>query len=79
MSGAGTKEVKRLPEDKVGRPVLASAEAMSLQEMVLGLNNARMVYSDGRYNIEPSEQSLAGTVAPRNGSPSQSFSLTQQP
>ena len=48
---------------------VSPAQAMSLLEMVLGWNNARMVYSDGRYNIVPSDQSLAGTVAPRTGSP----------
>lgn len=51
------------------KPV-SPAEAMSLLEMVLGWNNARMVYSDGRYNIVPADQSLAGTVAPRTGPPS---------
>src|SRR6478735_1993814 len=50
------------------KPV-SPAEAMSLLEMVLGWNNARMVYSDGRYNIVPADQALAGTVAPRTGSP----------
>ena len=50
------------------KPV-SPAEARSLLEMVLGWNNARMVYSDGRYNIVPSDQALAGTVAPRTGSP----------
>ena len=50
------------------KPVSA-ASAMSLLEMVLGWNNARMVYSDGRYNIVPADQALAGTVAPRTGSP----------
>ncbi|NUS39077.1 MAG: type II secretion system secretin GspD [Lysobacter sp.] len=50
------------------KPV-SPAEAMSLLEMVLGWNNARMVYSDGRYNIVPADQSLAGTIAPRTGSP----------
>ncbi|MFC7302214.1 type II secretion system secretin GspD [Cognatiluteimonas weifangensis] len=49
------------------KPV-SPAEARSLLEMVLGWNNARMVYSDGRYNIVPSDQALAGTVAPRTGS-----------
>ncbi|MCJ0825662.1 type II secretion system secretin GspD [Luteimonas sp. 50] len=47
---------------------VSPAEARSLLEMVLGWNNARMVYSDGRYNIVPSDQALAGTVAPRTGS-----------
>ena len=49
------------------KPV-SPAAAMSLLEMVLGWNNARMVYSDGRYNIVPADQALAGTVAPRTGS-----------
>ena len=49
------------------KPV-SPADAVSLLEMVLGWNNARMVYSDGRYNIVPSDQALAGTVAPRTGS-----------
>lgn len=48
------------------KPVSPS-EAMSLLEMVLGWNNARMIYSDGRYNIVPADQALAGTVAPRTG------------
>jgi general secretion pathway protein D len=47
---------------------VSPAEARSLLEMVLGWNNARMVYSDGRYNIVSSDQALAGTVAPRTGS-----------
>jgi general secretion pathway protein D len=50
------------------KPV-SPAEARSLLEMVLGWNNARMIYSDGRYNIVPADQALAGTVAPRTGSP----------
>jgi general secretion pathway protein D len=50
------------------KPV-SPAQAMSLLDMVLGWNNARMVYSDGRYNIVPADQALAGTVAPRTGSP----------
>ena len=52
------------------KPV-SPAAALSLLEMVLGWNNARMVYSDGRYNIVPSDQAVAtGAVAPRTGSPS---------
>jgi general secretion pathway protein D len=47
---------------------VSPAQAMSLLEMVLGWNNARMVYSDGRYNIVPADQALSGTVAPRTGS-----------
>ena len=46
---------------------VSPAEALSLLEMVLGWNGARMVYSDGRYNIVPAGQGLAGTVAPRTG------------
>ncbi len=46
---------------------VSPAQALSLLEMVLGWNNARMVYSDGRYNIVPADQALAGTVAPRTG------------
>ena len=48
---------------------VSPAKALSLLEMVLGWNNARMVYSDGRYNIVPADAALAGTVAPRTGSP----------
>ncbi len=48
------------------KPV-SPAEALNLLEMVLGWNNARLVYSGGRYNIVPSDQALAGTVAPRTG------------
>ena len=49
------------------KPV-SSADALNLLEMVLGWNNARMVYSGGRYNIVPSDQALPGNVAPRTGS-----------
>lgn len=45
------------------RPV-SGAQALNLLEMVLGWNNARMVYSGGRYNIVAADQALAGTVAP---------------
>ena len=48
------------------KPVSA-AEAMSVLEMILGWNNARMVYSDGRYSIVPADAPLAGSVAPRIG------------
>ncbi|HEX5694516.1 MAG TPA: secretin N-terminal domain-containing protein, partial [Arenimonas sp.] len=51
------------------RPVNA-AQALGLLEMVLGWNNARLVYSGGRYNIVPSDQALAGNVAARTGAPS---------
>lgn len=46
---------------------VSPAEALSLLEMVLGWNGARLIYSDGRYNIVPAEQGLSGTVAPRTG------------
>ncbi|NZA28406.1 type II secretion system secretin GspD [Luteimonas sp. SJ-92] len=49
------------------RPV-SPAQALSLLEMVLAWNNARMIYSDGRYNIVPADGAVAtGTVAPRTG------------
>lgn len=52
------------------KPV-SPAEALNLLEMVLGWNNARLIYSGGRYNIVPADQALAsGAVAPRTGSPS---------
>jgi general secretion pathway protein D len=51
------------------KPV-SPAEALNLLEMVLGWNNARLVYSAGRYNIVPSDQALAGNVAARTGAPS---------
>ncbi len=43
---------------------MSPAQALNLLEMVLGWNNARMVYSGGRYNIVAADQALAGTVAP---------------
>lgn len=47
---------------------VSAAQALSLLEMVLGWNNARMIYSDGRYNIVAGDTALAtGTVAPRTG------------
>ncbi|MDR0183583.1 type II secretion system secretin GspD [Lysobacter arvi] len=51
------------------KPV-SPAEALNLLEMVLGWNNARLVYSGGRYNIVPADQALAGNVAARTGAPS---------
>ncbi len=45
------------------KPV-SPAQALNLLEMVLGWNNARMVYSGGRYNIVAADQALQGTVAP---------------
>jgi general secretion pathway protein D len=50
------------------KPV-GSAGALNLLEGVLAQNNARMVYSDGRYNIVPAEQALASGVVPRTGAP----------
>ena len=50
------------------RPVSGS-QALSLLEMVLGWNNARLIWSDGRYNIVPADQALAGNLSPRTGSP----------
>lgn len=48
---------------------MSPAEALNLLEMVLGWNNARLVFSSGRYNIVPSDQALAGNVAARTGAP----------
>ncbi|QOW24970.1 type II secretion system secretin GspD [Lysobacter sp. H23M47] len=48
------------------KPVSA-AEAINLLDQVLGWNNARMIYSGGRYNVVAADQPLAGTVAPRAG------------
>ena len=50
------------------RPVSGS-QALSLLEMVLGWNNARLIWSDGRYNIVPADQAVAGNLSPRTGSP----------
>jgi general secretion pathway protein D len=50
------------------RPV-SPAQAFSLLEMVLGWNNARLVWSDGRYNVVPSDQAVQGNLAPRTGTP----------
>ncbi len=45
-----------------------SSQALSLLEMVLGWNNARMIWADGRYNIVPGDQALlGGNLAPRTG------------
>ena len=43
------------------KPV-SPAQAMTLLEQVLAQNNARMVYSDGRYNIMPADQAMVGKV-----------------
>src|SRR5690606_31184352 len=43
-------------------------QALGLLEMVLGWNNARMIYADGRYNIVPAEGAVAsGAVPARTG------------
>ncbi|MEG3050207.1 MAG: type II secretion system secretin GspD, partial [Thermomonas sp.] len=49
------------------RPV-GAAGALALLENVLAQNNARMVYSDGRYNIVTADQALTSGVVPRTGS-----------
>ncbi|MGY0652223.1 type II secretion system secretin GspD [Luteimonas sp. A537] len=47
---------------------VSPAQALSLLEMVLGWNNARMIYAEGRYNIVPAEGAVAsGAVAARTG------------
>jgi general secretion pathway protein D len=48
---------------------VGAAGALSLLDGVLAQNNARMVYSDGRYNIVPADQAMASGVVPRTGSP----------
>ncbi len=51
------------------KPV-SPAQALSVLQMILGWNNATMIYSDGRYSIVPADQALAtGVVTPRTGSP----------
>lgn len=47
---------------------VSPAQALNLLEMVLGWNNARLMYSAGRYHIVPANQPLAGTVAPSTAS-----------
>lgn len=46
---------------------VSPAQALMLLDQILVQNNARMVYVDGRYNIVPMDQALAGAVAPRSG------------
>jgi len=48
---------------------VSPAAAFTLLEQVLSWNNARMVYTNGIYNIVTNDQALAGTVAPRTGPP----------
>ncbi|MFT4179205.1 MAG: type II secretion system secretin GspD [Thermomonas sp.] len=50
------------------KPV-GAAGALALLDSVLAQNNARMVFSDGRYNIVPAEQAMTSGVVPRLGSP----------
>lgn len=50
------------------KPV-GAAGALSLLEQVLAQNGARMVYSDGRYNIVPADQALQNGAVPRTGAP----------
>ena len=50
------------------RPV-SPAQALSLLEMVLGWNNARLIWADGRYNVVPADVALKGNLSPRTGSP----------
>lgn len=42
-------------------------QAFALLETVLGWNNARIIWSDGRYNILPADTSLSGALVPRVG------------
>ncbi len=49
---------------------VSAAGARDLLEMVLGWNNARMVYSGGRYNIVRADQPLDGSLSARSGSAS---------
>ena len=48
---------------------VGAAGALSLLDGVLAQNNARMVYSDGRYNIVLADQAMTSGVVPRTGSP----------
>lgn len=49
------------------KPV-SPAEALSVLEMILAWNNARLVYADGRYNIVPADSAMAtGTIPARTG------------
>ena len=50
------------------KPV-SPAQALSLLEMVLGWNNARLIWSDGRYNVVPADAAVKGNLSPRTGSP----------
>ncbi|GIX38210.1 MAG: type II secretion system protein D [Silanimonas sp.] len=50
------------------RPV-SPAQALALLEMVLGWNNARLIWSEGRYAVVPADQAVAGNLPLRTGSP----------
>ena len=43
-------------------------QALALLEMVLGWNNARLVWDGGRYAVLPADQAVAGNLSPRTGS-----------
>ena len=43
-------------------------QAFALLETVLGWNNARIIWADGRYNIVLADAPLSGTISPRVGS-----------
>lgn len=42
-------------------------QAFALLETVLGWNNARIIWTDGRYTILPADAALSGALAPRTG------------
>lgn len=42
-------------------------QAFSLLETVLGWNNARLLWADGRYNVVPADSALSGALSPRVG------------
>lgn len=46
------------------RPVNA-AQALSLLEMILSWNNARLIWTDDRYAVVPADRAVAGNLAPR--------------
>lgn len=50
------------------RPVKAD-QAMSILEMLLGWNNATLVWGDGRYTVLPVANAIPGNLTPRVGPP----------
>ncbi|MFC4729308.1 type II secretion system secretin GspD [Coralloluteibacterium thermophilus] len=57
----------------VTQPVNAS-QALGLLETALAWNNARLIWADGRYNVVPADQAVAGNLAPRAaGNPARGF------